>query len=371
MIRIEEIRKKDIPTFFNDSFFWNQSFLAITKHRLHAHLHNPNCDNNDIVLLLAFLNEELVGYMGLFTDIIQLEGKSDKIGWLSTWWVHPKTKGTGVGRKILETMYELNNGKIGISQFTESARRVYDKSGYFVSLKESNGIKAVLRSNLVFVIPTLYPKTTSLKSVLLNVDRLINVFVNLKLALQKRSVQKKLRNISLEYLSIPDAEVSNIIASNNSGHISNKTSDFFEWLKKCPWVLEAPLLQYTEKNKYAFSMYDNSFSYYYIKIIKNQVPIAFVVLQVRNSTLKVLFAYYAKSTENAQMVSDVIKLHAITQNIREVICYDEGVVGQFKESNLFLYRRKKIKSSIISKVYKKTDFDDVVMNFGDGDCCFA
>jgi GNAT superfamily N-acetyltransferase len=106
-----------------------------------------------LALLLGYTDGQLVGYMGVFTDKIILDGKPNKIGWLSTWWVHPKTKGSGIGREILNTMYESLNGQIGISQFTPSAKRVYDKSGYFYTLKESKGIKAVLRSNFGFCGP--------------------------------------------------------------------------------------------------------------------------------------------------------------------------------------------------------------------------
>src|SRR5688572_27959784 len=122
MIELKTIYKKDVPELLDNSGFWNHSFLSIRKHRLYAHYKNPNCDENDVVLLLAYLNGELVGYMGVFIDKILLDGSVDKIGWLSTWWGHPKTKGSGIGREILDTMYTLNNGKIGISQFTPSAK---------------------------------------------------------------------------------------------------------------------------------------------------------------------------------------------------------------------------------------------------------
>lgn len=370
MIEIKKVYKKNIPELLSNNQFWSHSFLSISKHRLYAHYKNPQLEDNDVVLLLSYLNNELVGYMGLFVDKINIDNRIEKIGWLSTWWVHPKTKGTGIGREILNTMYAENNGQIGISQFTQSAKRVYDKSGYFITLKENQGVKAVLRSNLTFVIPTLFPKTKKLKPFFNQIDYLFNFFINVKLNVQKIFISKKLENISIEYLNIIDDETLNIINKFNKNDISNKGKVFFEWLKAYNWVQKAPLLSLTNKDKYEFSIYDNEFEYSLIKIIKKEVSIGFVVLQKRNYVSKVLFTYF-DSVNDTSDISNIIKLQAIMQNTREIICYDETICDNLKKSNLFLYKTKKIKQSIISKVFNKTDYSNIRMNFGDGDCSFA
>ncbi|PKP40855.1 MAG: hypothetical protein CVT96_07515 [Bacteroidetes bacterium HGW-Bacteroidetes-13] len=370
MIEIRKIYKKDIPELLSNNDFWNYSFLSISKHRLYAHLKNPNLENNDIVLLLAYLDNELVGYMGVFIDKINIDNRTEKIGWLSTWWVHPKTKGTGIGREILNTMYAENGGKIGISQFTPSAKRVYDKSGYFTTLKENIGIKAVLRSNLAFVVPAVFPKMNKTTYIFKKVDAFINFFVDIKLSFQKLSIQRKLKSITLEYLNIIDDETLTLINQFNKDDISIKANDFFEWLKAYNWVQKAPLLNLTNKSKYEFSMYDTEFDYSLIKIQENKNCIGFIVLQKRNYVSKVLFTYFDIS-KNAAAISNIIKLQAIAQGTREIICYEESICKEFRKSSVFLYKTKKVKQSIISKKFNKTNFDTVRVNFGDGDCCFA
>jgi hypothetical protein len=308
--------------------------------------------------------------MGLFIDKININGSIEKIGWLSTWWVHPKTKGTGIGREILNTMYSENNGKIGISQFTPSAKRVYDKSGYFTTLKESKGVKAVLRSNLQFVIPTIFPKTKKAASFFNTIDHFFNFFINFKLSFQKRIIFNKLENISIEYVNNIDNLTLNIINQFNKNDISFKGKDFFEWLKAYYWVQKAPLLSLTNANKYEFSIYDKEFDFSLIKVLKDNDCIGFVVFQKRNYVCKVLFTYFDASKYSAD-ISNLIKLQSINDGIREIICYDEAICQNFKKSSLFLYKTNKIKQSIISKQFNKTDFENVRVNFGDGDCSFA
>jgi GNAT superfamily N-acetyltransferase len=370
VIEIRKIYKKDIPALLDDKAFWNLSFLAVSRHRLYSLWKNPTADENDLALLLSYLDDELVGYMGVFIDKIVLSGTERKVGWLSTWWVHPKTKGTGIGREILNTMYQENNGAIGISQFTPSAKRVYDKSGYFTTLKKNIGVKAVLRSNLSFVIPALYPKTRRAVPVFSLTDDFLNFFINCKLALQKQFLLKRLEHVAVEYLDVPDAECLALVEQFNTGDISKKDAAFFEWLKAHNWVQRAPLLQLTRKSRYEFSMYDKDFHISYIKILKDNSCIGFIVLQKRNHVSKVLFTYFDHS-RYTDIISDIIKLENIEQNTREIICYEPVICANLRKSKLFLYKTKKKKESIISKVFGEDNFGNYRMQYGDGDCCFA
>lgn len=370
MITIKKIYKRDVPELVDSKEFWNHPFLATSKHRLLAHFKNPHLEDGDLVLLLAYLQGELLGYMGLFIDKITINNKIEKIGWLSTWWVDPKTKGTGIGRELLNTMYTENLGKIGISQFTPSAKRVYDKSGYFTTLKTNRGMKAVLRSNLSFVIPQVLPKTRSIATLFNGSDHFLNFFINIKLRIQSSSITNRLKDIELAYLNTLDQETLLLIKQFNTKDLSDKGSAFFEWLKAYNWVQKAPLLSLTNHRKYAFSMYDKEFDFSFIKVNKNNRCIGFIVLQKRNYVTKVLFTYY-DATLHSKEIADIIKLQAVKQNTREIICYDAAICAQFNRSFLFLYKTTKVKHSIISKAFNKTDFTDTHMHFGDGDCSFA
>ena len=178
------------------------------------------------------------------------------------------------------------------------------------------------------------------------------------------------KHLTVEYVNHLDNEIQNIINTFNKNDISIKDSKFFEWLKAYNWVQKAPLLELTNKNKYEFSIYDTEFEFSLMKISNKTDCIGFIVLQKRNYVCKVLFSYFNNS-KNTIDISNIIKLQAIYQNTREIICYDDAICNNLKKSNLFLYKTKKIKQSIISKEYNVTDFSNVRMNFGDGDCSFA
>lgn len=366
---IKKILKKDIPELLNDTSFWRHSFLAVTKHRLYAHYKNPNSEDNDVVLLLAYLDDELVGYMGIFIDIITINNKAEKIGWLSTWWVHPKTKGKGIGRNILHTMYDSMDGRIGVSQFTPSAKRVYMKSGYFNPLKTNNGYKFVFRSNSDVVLPLMNKKFAAITPLLSFTDSCINVLANTKLAIHNYAIKSKLKNTSIEYVNYIDEGLKQFIKLHSKTHLSQKSAAFFEWLKAYHWVQEAPLKSLTTFKDYEFSMNAENFNIYFIKITHKNKLIGFIVLQRKNTLAKVLFAYYKNGLE--QIVARVITLHVIKLNIKELVCYDASINTKIIASSSYLYKRKKVKEAIISKVFKEADYSKYHYNFGDGDCCFA
>lgn len=366
---IKKILKKDIPQLLNDTLFWQHSFLAITKHRLYAHYKNPNATDNDVVLLLAYMDNELVGYMGIFIDSITITNSTEKIGWLSTWWVHPKTKGKGIGRNILHTMYNAMDGKIGVSQFTPSAKRVYMKSGYFNTLKLNNGYKFAFRSNSSVVLPLINSGFTKFKPLLHFADNCVNTLVNLKLALHKYAIQPKLKHTQIEYVNHIDFELEAFIKQHSTTHLSQKSPAFFEWLKAYHWVQETPLKPFTAHTNYEFSMNAEKFNIYLIKVIENNEIVGFIVLQRKNSLSKVLFVYHKKHAEKT--IARFLILHIIKLNVKELVCYNSTINKHIIASSSYLYKRKKLKESLISKVFKENNYTNYHFNFGDGDCCFA
>jgi len=369
MKRIEKILKKDIDSLINNKSIWEHEFLACSKNRLFSLSKNPDSSPDDLVLLLAYLNDELVGYMGIYINKIRINDAVEKIGWLSTWWVHPKTKGTGIGLDIFNTMYESNDGKIGISQFTDSAKRVYDKSGYFNELKYDDGLKSVLRSNLVSFLPNRFPKL-NFPILLKFFDNIINSFLNFRLKFIRKKILNNLKGVNIEYLTNIDDETMQVITDNSKNDLAVYDKNYFNWLKAYKWIDRASIIELTNKNKYEFSIYDHDYEISFLKINLNNICIGFIVLQKRNYLQKVIFSYYDKS-KYTEIISDVISLQLINENTREIICFDNKICEEFLKSKLFLFNSKKQKKSIISKKYLQSNFDSNYMHFGDGDCCFA
>ncbi|MBU3658443.1 MAG: GNAT family N-acetyltransferase [Flavobacteriales bacterium] len=365
MRSFRKVLKKDVQNVLEDVSFWNNSFLIISKQRLIALQNNPNAEDDDIVLILAMEEETIIGYMGLFVDYITLNGVTQKMGWITTWWV--KYKGTGIGKDLMNEMFDANKGLIAVSQFNSNSGRVFEKSGNYIDIVNTNGYSFALRSNIQELLISKFKLLDKVHFIPNLINSVLSIYSSIKI--NKFLNSNKNLEFTVEYLKTIDSDSFEFINKHNANHISKKSKEFYNWLLGYYWVLKAPLLEKTNKSKYAFSMYDYDFDISFIKIIKKNEIVGILVLQKRNSKVKVLFAYYNENC--VDLVSKVIILNSINQDTREIVCYDIGINNQLNKLSFYTYKTDVQRRSIISKSFGVSNFDNVIVNFGDGDCGFA
>ncbi len=370
MINIISYNREGLSKLAIGEDIWKNKVLPITKHRALAHINNPFADNDDILLLVAYDKERIVAYMGVFMDRIILEDNKNNIAWLSTWWADPNYKSTGIGRELLHKMYSAHNGKIGISQFTPSAKRVYDRSGYFYTLKGMNGIKAVLNPQVADLIQVFYPKLKKVKTVIFFAEVIIKTIINIKIHLLKQWF-KSSHKINYYYIDEIDEETENFIKKiqYDKINLSIRNKEYFKWMKLYPWVVESD--NEDEYHNYFFSSVARRFEISFIKILNDQNEITgFLVVQIRNNTLKVLYAFYLEQDLND--IYSVLIEHTFKNKVEVIITYEKNLVKKLEQQKLlFLYKKKKVKEAIISKSFGNIDYKKYYFHFGDGDCSFA
>ena len=98
--------------------------LPITLQRALAHSRNPVAISEDISLLVAYADEECVGYIGLLPGHMRVQDRTVKVYWLSTWYVRPNMRRTMLGIQLLNSALGLSYDLLttGISK---SAQRAY------------------------------------------------------------------------------------------------------------------------------------------------------------------------------------------------------------------------------------------------------
>ena len=87
MIEIRLLNKQLLSEFINSREYQKLKHLPISKHRAISHIKNPRANDTDILLLLAFQNKQLVGYLGVLPEQIINNNKVEKWGWLSCLWI--------------------------------------------------------------------------------------------------------------------------------------------------------------------------------------------------------------------------------------------------------------------------------------------
>jgi hypothetical protein len=85
----------DLEALLSDQNFWQLDPLPITKQRIVSQMRNPRASKEDLALLVAFDNGQVVAYTGGFPDRVYLNGSCQKACCMTTAWAHPSRRRKG------------------------------------------------------------------------------------------------------------------------------------------------------------------------------------------------------------------------------------------------------------------------------------
>ena len=153
MIDLRLLDKRGLREYIYADEYDAHAFIAISRHRALSHLANPRADADDVLLLLAYEGEDLVGYLGVLPDQIYYRGSFHKCGWLSCLWVDPKHRGKKIAYVLVQKSIEIYERRILVTEFTGAAGRLYDRTNNFVPLTDLRGLRFYRRFHLSKVLP--------------------------------------------------------------------------------------------------------------------------------------------------------------------------------------------------------------------------
>ena len=99
--------------------------VPISRSRAHAYSTNPRAERDDVSLIVAYQDDRCVGYLGMIPGLLTVDGKWEKLYWLSSWYVAPAARPTGVGAMLMMRALSLRR-PILVTGFSEEAARVYE-----------------------------------------------------------------------------------------------------------------------------------------------------------------------------------------------------------------------------------------------------
>ncbi len=359
MIHLKTLNKKQLEAWVSSGDYKKYGFLPITAHRARSHIKNPKATPDQTLLILAFDDDQLAGYLGCFPDYFIKDGKTFRYAWLSTLFISNEFRGKRIAQNLLNKAFEEYQGNIAITEFTKEAEGLYNKMGVFKYIQPKQGKRYYFRTDLEHIIPAKKPGLKSLQPVFRLADSVANILISVKNTFVKKPEFK------FEVLDKIDQE-SKIFLSKFQ---SNRNAEEINGLIDHPWVLEGK----TKDEKYLFSSYSQQFRYYWIKIFnKNNELVAGALLLVRDRHLKISYVFSAAGND---LFTEFLEYFIVKHKIITLTSYQADVNRRIEASKSFpaihkrdLERRYMFHQNLIAHLPQSFEprFQD-----GDGDCAMT
>jgi hypothetical protein len=300
--------------------FWRTETLPITRHKAVSFCRNPRARSEDPVLLVAYREGRVEGYLGILPDAIFAGDAAHRVGWLTGWWVSPSTAIKGLGAILLYKATGLYPEALGVSGGSRDARRVLDGSRKFVALPPLRGLEIRPRFSAA-------AQSAALQSRRL-VARLADLVLNAAAKRMRPAWERRhpaFQRLGFEHISTIDEQSRRFIEQHHRQDLTRKGRAELDWIMTWPWVLSAPQKD-SAGRRYYFSSSCRRFGTLGVKVLDPSGRMAgFVLLGVRNERLSVRFAYYDRT--DAPAVAAAIVHHALAVDARRLRLYDEHLIG--------------------------------------------
>ncbi len=354
----------ELKSFVENENYNRLNILPITKFRAYSYFHNPRKLLDKAVIYMLKDNDKIIAYRTLLTDSLQInKTEKQEFAWLSGSFVLPEYRRQGLTTLLLKEICKDYNDKILYANYGEISHKVYTKTNDFELLETTNKIKYYIRFELHNLLLKKYKSLKKIKSLIKFADRILNFFNDFKLSFLNCKT-----NTELEYLTKIDTETANFISKHNQKDRFKRTATELNWIRKYPWVVEAPIND-INKQKYNFSSIKQIFKNYYIKVKVNNKIIAFMYLKNTNNCLSTPYLYFDE--EHTEKLASII-LNFIKQLKINNFTTNNDLLNKFFEEkkSFFILKRKKTYNYYVHKKNKIKN-SNYFMQDGDGDIVFT
>ena len=365
MITIKKISLNNIIEFIHSKEYKNFENKPISHARALSYINNPHANKTDVVLFLALIQNELVGYRTVFADVFYEENHKIKFAWLSGNWTHPNHRRKKISTLLFKEVAKEWNNKLMYSNYAEASKLVYDKTNQFKTIKTLKGKRYYRRFCLAELLPNKHLFFKKTKFILKGLDYFLNIFFLLK-------PQNKIdvSNYSIEKIKNWNSlEIKGFLNQYKKEELFKRDLNTYNWILDYPWIkTDTQTAQFSKK--YYFSSYAKVFKNNFYVLKKDNNIIAVINISIRDKHLKI--PYFYGTIENIQPVIQWINKQSKECNINYLTVYDTKI-NQELNKHKFLFKKDFTQKFIATKTLteKHQKIDKMKIQTGDGDTVFT
>lgn len=356
--------KHELKEFIQSDFFNKLANIPISKHRAISQINNPRASDNDILLIVQFDENKVVGYLGILPDYLFRESQREKIGWLSCFWVDEEYKSKNVAANLFLRVIRAWEQKILITNFVPWLEPIYQKTKIFQPTIYKYGLRGYMRFNFAEILP---PKNQIFKkfaSILKLTDTFLNILYSIRLTFFEKYT---FENINYEYLTHLDNESGKFIEMFIQNNWNQRGETEINWILSNPWIIQGSKEDFNSK-RYYFSSLNTRFFQQIVKFVnKDNEVSAIVIINIREHSLTVPFVF--SEAASIDYVSKFLINTMLDLKLNMLTTFNEILINSLKKTKAPFYFSKVIKKPYL--ISKKFDFvTELRFQDGDGDCAF-
>jgi len=363
---IKEIKVAELPDFVKSDLWQQLNPKPLTDLRAISQFHNPRANPNDIALIIAYENQQLIGLVGLFPNLIN--GQVGQTAYSNTcWWAHP-VKGKQLAIPLFLKAYALCGQRMFMTDCTPHTLSILEKTNWFEFPDTTPGIRGFLKFNLHEIIPSKLPLTRKLTPLFKLSDQTLNFL----LTPYQKIVRFKFNNNAqkVEKLTTLNEELYAFIENHSQNEFTRRSGKELEWTMQFPWIKTKNIEQQSTPIEYPFTYIVESFEQYFIKITSSQLTIGLLFISIRDGQMKVPYAYF--NEKNASQVLKVIYQQALLKNVVTLTVFCPQLVNAMNSApHPFIFRKKIKRLMAISKILSDVYLQYPQFQDGDGDVVFT
>jgi GNAT superfamily N-acetyltransferase len=353
-----------ILEFVSSEQFLRLKNIPVSKYRALSYAHNPRTVASDKILIVAFENDEVVGYIGALPDKIFHHGEWKRMSWLSCFWVDPGFRGKNISKQLFECIMQEWDKTILITNMQPGTHKIYERTDYYHPIVYKVGIRGYLRFCLAELLPPKGGVFPRIKPLLQLVDFIFNLANAIRLVFYP--AYKVDPGIHYEYVEEIGPEAEELINNCNQQYLIKRGKPELEWINSYPWVLEKE--EDTDSRRYYFSSVSKRFFYQNVEFRdETRTVTAFLVLSIRNNHLTVPYSFFKKGMESA--LTRFLFNTMLDYQLNILTVFNPELSEEIRKSpSPFLFKKKIIRPYFVPKTL---DLMELAFQDGDGDCVFT
>ena len=272
------------------------------------------------------------------------------------------------GKNTLAAMLQLKvleryKSRFFITDFIPEAEKSYSKLRIFKPIETDFG--CTFYRNLAFsqAVERRFPKLKSIVPLYSFLEKCANSALFLSRKLTSRKTKSDFKIVESKVF---DAEFDDFIGKYcNENNLVVRSSVFFDWIVKYPWVLQQQ--PDGESKRYHFSSVSERFEYHSVKIYDGQKLIGFMFLKIRDKRLAVSFSYLNNACAK-DAVNYILQISS-SKNLDTIVTFDKKLINELTKKRMkYVFAKKTAKKYFFPRNF---DITSSAFQEGDGDMVFT